>query len=74
MVRDSPSPRAWAQAKVTALARRGTILMFVFFLLKISAKFLIACNLIAHMDANGDLGAGFVIAFIKSSSALYDGS
>ena len=38
--------------------------------LKISTKFLIACNFLAPMDSNGAVGDGFLIASIKSSAAL----
>ena len=38
--------------------------------LKISSKLLITCNFIDPMDANGDVGAGFSIAYIKYSATL----
>ena len=40
----------------------------------ISAKLTIAFNLLSRMDENGAVGAGFAIAFIKSSAALVDDS
>ena len=41
-----------------------------FFCLKISANFLMACNLVSPMDENGAVGAGLDIAYIKYSAAL----
>ena len=42
--------------------------------LKISAKLMITCNFLDHMDAHGAVGAGFLIASIKSSAILVDDS
>ena len=37
----------------------------------ISVKLLIFCNLLAPMDANGGVGAGFSISYIKSRAAFF---
>ena len=42
--------------------------------MKISTNFLVDCNFLSPMVANGDVGAGFSIASIKSSSTLVAGS
>ena len=44
------------------------------FCLDIFANLLMDCNLIAPMDANGDVGSGFAIYYIKYSAALVDAS
>ena len=51
---------------------RSSQLYFV--CLDISAKFLIACNLLAPTDENGAVGYGFDISSIKYSSTLVDAS
>ena len=42
----------------------------VVFCLKIYIYFLMACNLVSPMDANGDVGAGLEISSIISSASL----
>ena len=48
----------------------GGFLTFMFVCLKISAKLMIPCNLLAPMDSNGAVGAGFEIVSIKPRSVL----